>query len=129
MEYVIGISGASGSCYGRRLVEVLLASSHRCHLIASQAGAAVLSHELREDYRRWPALLPGGEGLTIWEDDNLFAPFCSGSSAPDAMAVTPCSMGTLARIAAGTADTLLVRAADVCLKERRPLVLTVREAP
>lgn len=128
MEFVIGISGASGSCYGRRIVQVLAGSSHRCHLIVSEAGGAVLEHELKEDFHSWPERF-GGDTVRIWSDGNLFAPFCSGSNPPDGMAVIPCSMGTLARIAAGTADTLMTRAADVCLKERRPLVLTVREAP
>lgn len=129
MNYVIGISGASGSCYGKRTVEALLAASHSVQLIASAAGAAVMGHELEEDFRKWPGSMAGGERLTIWDDGDLFAPFCSGSSPPDGMAVVPCSMGTLARISAGTADTLLVRAADVCLKERVRLVLAVRETP
>jgi len=129
MDYVIGISGASGSCYGRRIVEILLADARPCHLIVSEAGEQVLDHELREDFRQWKTLFPGGDKLTFWDDDDLFAPFCSGSNPPAAMAIIPCSMGTLARTAAGTADTLMVRAADVCLKERVPLVLTVRETP
>jgi len=129
MKFVVGISGASGAIYGKRLVQVLLTLKHECHLVVSRAGKAVIAHELGEDFSRWPTSFEGAEVLRLWKPDDLFAPFCSGSNAPDAMAVVPCSMGTLGRIAAGTSDSLLVRAADVCLKERIPLVLAVRETP
>ncbi len=130
MKVVIGITGASGSIYGRRLAEVLLHEGHSCHLIVSEAGKVVVAHELDEEPAQWPSVLPGGSnGLRLWDDRDLLAPFCSGSHSPDAMVVVPCSMGSLSRIAAGTADTLLTRTADVCLKERRPLLLVVREMP
>lgn len=128
-DHVVALTGASGSRYGKRLVEVLLAGGGACQLILSRAGRAVSNHELGEDAGEWPGTLSGGERLSLWENDDLFAPFCSGSNPPDGMIVAPCSMGTLARIAAGTADSLLTRAADVCLKERIPLVLVVRETP
>ena len=129
MNLVIGITGASGSCYARRLIEVLAAGDHACQIIVSRAGKAVLAHEINETPVDWPVALAGGEHLTLWENDNLFAPFCSGSSPPDAMVVVPCSMGTLGRIASGISENLLTRSADVCLKERRPLILAVRETP
>ncbi len=128
-DVVVAVTGASGSVYGRRLVETLLAQGRTCHLLVSAAGAAVVRHELDEDPRQWPDILEGGERLSLWGNSDLFAPFCSGSSPPAAMAIVPCSMGTLGRVSAGTADTLLTRAADVCLKERVPLVLAVRETP
>jgi 4-hydroxy-3-polyprenylbenzoate decarboxylase len=129
MKLVVGISGASGAIYGKRLVQELLTQKHECHLVVSEAGKAVIAHELGEEYAGWPFSLEGAEALHLWKPDDLFAPFCSGSNPPDSMAVVPCSMGTLGKIAAGTSDSLLIRAADVCLKERIPLVLAVRETP
>jgi 4-hydroxy-3-polyprenylbenzoate decarboxylase len=129
MNLVIGITGASGSCYARRLIEVLAAAGHTCRIVVSRAGKAVIAHEIKEAPKDWPAALTGGEHISLWEDDDLFAPFCSGSNPPDAMVVVPCSMGTLGRIASGISENLLTRAADVCLKERRPLILAVRETP
>ena len=128
-NHVVAVTGASGACSGKRLVRALLEGGGTCQLILSKAGIAVSRYELGEDATDWPETLPGGDRLTLWDDGDLFAPFCSGSSAPSGMAVAPCSMGTLGRIAAGTADTLITRAADVCLKERIPLVLAVRETP
>jgi 4-hydroxy-3-polyprenylbenzoate decarboxylase len=129
MNIVIGITGASGSCYARRIIEVIAAGGHACQVIVSRAGKAVLAHEINEEPADWPAALAGGAQITLWENENLFAPFCSGSSSPDAMVVVPCSMGTLGRIASGMSENLLTRSADVCLKERRPLILAVRETP
>jgi 4-hydroxy-3-polyprenylbenzoate decarboxylase len=129
MNLVIGITGASGSCYARRLIEVLAADHHTCQIVVSRAGMAVVAHEISESPGDWPTALAGGGNLTLWENDNLFAPFCSGSSPPDAMVIVPCSMGTLGRIASGISESLLTRSADVCLKERRPLILAVRETP
>ena len=84
MNLVIGITGASGSCYARRLIEVLAAGEHSCHIIVSRAGKAVLAHEINESPADWPDSLAGGENLTLWKSDNLFAPFCSGSNPPSA---------------------------------------------
>lgn len=126
---VVGLTGASGAVYARRLVEVLLAGGHRVDLVPSRAGAEVAAYELGEGPDTWRALAGAPERLAIWGERDFTAPFCSGSAHHDGMAVVPCSMGTLARIAAGTAETLLLRAADVCLKERRRLVLVARETP
>jgi len=129
MNVVVGLTGASGAIYGKRLVEALLQMGHHCHLVVSEAGTAVALHELDSDCASWPSTFEGGDRLTLWSPADIFAPFCSGSSGPHGMAVVPCSMGTLGRIASGTSDSLLVRAADVCLKERLPLILAVRETP
>jgi 4-hydroxy-3-polyprenylbenzoate decarboxylase len=129
MEIVVAITGASGAVYGRRLIEVLLEQGGTCHLIVSRAGAAVIGHELEDDHERWPSVIPDGDRLRIWRNEDLFAPFCSGSNPPRAMVIAPCSMGTLGRIASGVSESLLTRAADVCLKERLPLILAVRETP
>jgi 4-hydroxy-3-polyprenylbenzoate decarboxylase len=129
MDIIVGVTGASGSCYGKRLLEVLAASGHRCHLIVTAAAEAVIGHELGEQAAKWPALLSEVGAVTFWKNSDLFAPFCSGSNPADAMAIVPCSMGTLSRIASGSAESLLTRSADVCLKERIPLILVVRETP
>ncbi|MDR1812216.1 MAG: UbiX family flavin prenyltransferase [Candidatus Fibromonas sp.] len=118
---ILGITGASGSIYARRF---LLQAKERglvAELIVTKTGEAVLKHEGCED------ILQNCE--KIHKIDDFFAPPATGNSCYSGMAVLPCSMGTLGRIAAGTSDNLLIRAADVCLKENRPLVLVPREMP
>jgi flavin prenyltransferase len=125
MKLVVAVGGASGSIYARRLLDALAAQHARgadleVGLCFSSSGAEVWAHELGPvpDYpfRRW--------GLRDFR-----APFASGSAGWDAMVVVPCSTGGLARIAHGISDDLIGRAADVMLKERRKLVLVVRETP
>jgi len=127
---LVGITGASGVVYGVRLVERLLALHVPVEVIVSRPARRVLAieHGRPEDPREW---LRGSDGTRpVFHDDaDLAALPASGSSAPDAMIVAPCSMGTVARIAAGVSGTLIERAADVMLKERRPLVLVPRETP
>lgn len=135
---VLAITGASGSIYGIRLAEELLQGGHRLTLLMSRTGTEVLKYECGIDF--------GGDEATAaakmreyfqadadrfchYSVDNLFAPIASGSSAPDALVICPCSMGTLARVAAGISGTLIERTADVMLKERRPLILVPRETP
>jgi len=127
-------TGASGLPYGVRLVEVLLASGVTVDLLASdvvaRTAAAELPAALPETLSRLSRLARDqGTVLRRHATDDFSSPLASGSAATDGMVVCPCSMGTLARIAAGTGETLLLRAADVCLKERRPLVLVPRETP
>jgi 4-hydroxy-3-polyprenylbenzoate decarboxylase len=121
---IIGISGASGAVYGVRLLERARALGARTHLVATPAGLLNVHHELGLDRRALEALAdeahsPGEVGACI----------ASGSYATDAMIVAPCTMKTLAAVAHGLGDNLLTRAADVTLKERRRLVLMVRETP
>lgn len=144
----VAITGASGAVYGLRISEELLRSGVRVSLLISRCGFAVLREECGLDWEGTPeevtdragehfaAAISMGRDETVFEpavtyhaDDDFFAPIASGSAAPDAMIVCPCSMGSLARIAAGTSGTLLERAADVMLKEARPLVLVPRETP
>lgn len=129
---IVAITGASGSVYGLRLVERLIERNLTVSLLITQAGRGVMREEtavapdvsdLREHFGRNAA------ALRIYDINDLMAPIASGSGAADAMVVCPCSMGTLARISGGISGNLLERAADVMLKERRPLVLVPRETP
>ena len=134
---VVAWSGASGIGYGLRLVEVLLAAGVQVELVYSAVTQVVAKQELDLALPSSPdaaaTLLRErfdcGDTLQVYGREAWFAPIASGSNAADAMVVCPCSMGTLASIAQGLAKNLIDRAADVMLKERRPLVLVPRETP
>lgn len=133
MKILLAITGASGSIYGLRLLEELLQAGHQVTLVASQSGLEVCRYETGVDLDDSEALkqlwnLPDAS-VTIRNATDLWAPEASGSAAPDAMVVAPCSMGTVGRIAAGISGNLIERAADVMLKEHRPLLLLPRETP
>ncbi|MBL0093609.1 MAG: UbiX family flavin prenyltransferase [Piscinibacter sp.] len=121
---VVGITGATGAVYAVRLLQRLRASNVETHLVASPAGVLNVHHELGLDRRALEALAD-----TAYSPGDVGAAIASGSFTTDAMVVAPCSMKSLAAIAHGLADNLLTRAADVTLKERRRLVLMVRETP
>ncbi len=122
---VVGISGASGAVYGVRLLERLAEQAEtETHLIVSRAGEKTLHQETGKLVRDLRPLV--GELHPV---DRIGASIASGSVLTDGMAIVPCSIHTMSAIAAGIASNLLVRAADVTLKERRPLVLMVRETP
>jgi 4-hydroxy-3-polyprenylbenzoate decarboxylase len=128
--FAVGITGASGAALAERLVRFLLEAGHHVHLTASRTGKQVVQEELGHppgSHGILPAL--AHERLVEWAERDYRAPFASGSAPIDGMAVIPCSLATVAAIAAGTSDNLLRRGADVMLKERRPLVLVPREAP
>jgi 4-hydroxy-3-polyprenylbenzoate decarboxylase len=133
---IVAICGASGSIYALSLLRELLARPLEVHVIASPAGRQVMSHELGYE-GNLSALLEKSFGsfrnpeasLVEHRAETFFAPPASGSFKHDGMVVVPCSMKTLAAIASGVADNLVTRAADVCLKERRPLILVPRETP
>jgi 4-hydroxy-3-polyprenylbenzoate decarboxylase len=134
----LAITGASGAVYGLRLAEELLGAGLRLSLVISSAGLLVLREEQGIDLPLDPAeqgrilqerFGAGEEMLTCYGEKDFLAPMASGSAAPDAMVVCPCSMGTLGRIAAGLSGTLIERAADVAVKEGRPLLLVPRETP
>jgi flavin prenyltransferase len=123
-KIIIAITGASGSIYALHLLKLLKEYKNQIEetaVIFSDDGKKVWDFEL-------DVPVPSGS-YTKYRNDDFFAPVASGSSAFDAMIVCPCSMGTLGRIACGTADTLITRCADVMLKERRKLILVTREAP
>lgn len=125
---VMGISGASGMPYAARLLTAL--KDHEVHLVASRPGREVFAHEQGVELAEYVARLTGqGRNITVHDPEDLFAPVASGSFVHDGMVVCPCSMKSLAGIATGVTHTLLERAADVTLKERRPLVLVTREMP
>jgi 4-hydroxy-3-polyprenylbenzoate decarboxylase len=133
VKFLLAITGASGSIYGLRLTEELLRSDHQVTLVASKSGREVCRFETgvildNADSLKQRWQLPEAH-LTIRVADDLWAPEASGSAAPDAMVVAPCSMGTLGRIAAGISGNLIERAADVMLKEAKPLLLVPRETP
>ncbi len=121
---VVGITGASGAQLGCRLLEVLSELSWESELVVSATGRTVFAHETGAGADALDDLATRSH-----RDDDFFAPIASGSYPTHGMAIVPCSMKTLAGIAAGFATTLVLRAADVCLKERRPLVLVPRESP
>ena len=122
MKILIAITGASGALYAQRLLASLDPAAHEIHLVLSNYAPQVIAEEL-----------PGGlrvpEGVRTHTLKSMNAPFASGSNPPDAMVVIPCTMGTLGRIAHGYSEDVLLRAADVVLKERKKLILVPRETP
>lgn len=127
---VVGITGASGSIYAKRLIEELLRLDLEIHVIATATAEKVFAYELDLAFKPYmEKLRKQYHQLILEENDNLFAGIASGSYGFDAMIVMPCSMGTLGEIAYGLSKNLMVRAADVALKEKRPLILVPRETP
>jgi flavin prenyltransferase len=122
VRIIVAITGASGAIYAQRLLDNLDPARHEIHAIITGYGRAVIAAELPAGLR-----LPAGARTHNLKSMN--APFASGSNAFDAMVVIPCTMGTLGRIAHGTSEDVLLRAADVMLKERRKLILVPRETP
>jgi 4-hydroxy-3-polyprenylbenzoate decarboxylase len=131
-DYVVGITGASGSIYGIRLIQELAARRHHVNVVVTDAGIKVLGEELgisaQKDIEK---LLACGKKPQVsrWRNDDFSAPFMSGSNMFEAVVVVPCSVGKLAAIANGISGNLLERTADVALKEKRQLILVVRETP
>lgn len=121
---VLALSGASGAVYGREIFDRLYDSGVKLHLVITSTAKTIMSDEigLRENYFR-------KKGVTLHDNSRYDAPIASGSFLTAGMVVAPCSMGCLARIASGVSTDLLERAADVHLKERRPLILVPRETP
>ena len=123
--------------YGLRLIETLLTAGQQVSLLISDAGRQVLAYETGLAWDADPVVCQsqarahfGVEtGLGCYGNNDFFAPIASGSAAPDATVIVPCSMGTVGRIAAGLSETLIERVADVALKERRELILVPRETP
>ena len=123
MKIIVAITGASGAIYARQALETLVSHPdvERIALILSDHAEDVMEAE--------GVALPHSERIERYENGDMWASVASGSARWDAMVVVPASMGTVARIASGISRTLIERAADVMLKERRPLVMVVRESP
>lgn len=133
---IVGITGASGAIYAREMLRALEADARveHVHLVVTETGMRLLTSELgitAVESKSLPSMVTGTGAAKIHYHQNkdVGASIASGSFSVDAMVVIPCSAGTLADIACGAAGDLLARAADVCLKERRPLVLCLRETP
>jgi len=132
----VGVTGASGALYARAVLRILDADHRvgRVFFVASDAALRLLATELAvvsADGKKLPSLIVGSAAKKIeyLPNKDIGASIASGSAIVDGMVVVPCSAGAMGSIAAGVADDLLTRAADVCLKERRPLVLCLRETP
>lgn len=124
LPIVVGITGASGAVYGLRVLSMLQRVGRETHLVVTEPGAQVIEHETGL------AMSNVAEKAThLWQVDDLFAPPASGSHRTGGMVIAPCSIRTLSAVACSTGSNLLERAADVTLKERRRLVLMVRETP
>jgi len=124
LRLVIAITGASGVTYGKRLLEVLKERKVETHLVVSKAAEKVIQHELKFRKQDFEKL-----ATCSYDVDDFTAPLMSGSFRTDGMVIIPCSMKTLAGIVHGFADNLILRAADVTLKEKRRLVIVPRETP
>ncbi|MBI2949522.1 MAG: UbiX family flavin prenyltransferase [Verrucomicrobia bacterium] len=122
MKILVAMTGASGALYAQRLLDNLDGDAHEIHVVQSSYARAVIEQEL-----------PGGlrlpQSAQVHSVKSMNAPFASGSNPLDAMVVIPCTMGTLGRIAHGFSEDVLLRAADVMLKERKKLILVPRETP
>ncbi|PYQ13624.1 MAG: hypothetical protein DMH00_03895 [Acidobacteria bacterium] len=135
-EFVVGVTGASGTTYAREFIRGILTVPRvkRIHVVISRFAQQTLRAELgsaesnEEEMRKSLSNDPTGR-VVFHQPDNMAAPISSGSYPVHGMVIVPCSMGTLGAIASGISTNLIQRAADVTLKERRPLILAVRETP
>ena len=139
-RYIVGIAGASGAPYAKRVLQGLLSGGHEVKCVISDAGRRVLEVEEdllltgntvtdQPDVLEWLGKESAASQLELLHHKDVAASIASGSFHTDGMVVVPCSGGTLAKIATGVSTGLLERAADVCLKERRRLILVTREMP
>lgn len=124
MKLIVAITGASGVIYGKRLLEILHNKNIETHLIISQAAEKIIEHELGTTKTPLEKL-----ATYVYEVNDWSSPIVSGSFKTDGMIIAPCSMKTLAGIANGFAENVILRAADVALKENRKLILVPRETP
>ena len=133
-ELFVAVTGASGAIYADRLLRKAVGLVPRIDLVLSTHGAEIAAHELGWGMNFDSLQLAGPPAnvlshVRLCHPDDLSSRYASGSAAPDAMIIIPASLNVCGRICAGLGDSLITRAAAVCLKERRPLVLVVREAP
>ena len=133
---IVGITGASGSIYSRRLIDILCNLNIHVHLVLSQHALKVIRHELEPlSFKRENPVdheilrYFHGDYISFHDYQDFTAPIASGSFITGGMVICPCTTGTMGRIANGVSTNLLDRAADVCLKERRKLIVVLREIP
>ncbi|MFH1563350.1 MAG: flavin prenyltransferase UbiX [Nitrospirota bacterium] len=135
MKIIIAITGASGVIYAQRLIELLLEQEGvEISLTLSKTSALLIKDELKvkidlQKFNHEELFGEKGSRISYFHYEDLSADFISGSNYFEAMVIIPCSMGTLARIAGGLSDNIILRTADVALKERRKLILVPRETP
>jgi 4-hydroxy-3-polyprenylbenzoate decarboxylase len=122
LKILVAITGATGAIYAQRLLDNLNPQQHEIHVVLSNYAQQVIAME-------FPGGLQLPDGAQTHNLKSMNAPFASGSNPPDAMVVIPCTMGTMGRIAHGYSEDVLLRAADVVLKEKRKLILVPRETP
>ncbi|ENN96017.1 3-octaprenyl-4-hydroxybenzoate carboxy-lyase [Methanocaldococcus villosus KIN24-T80] len=122
MKIIVGITGASGVIYAKRLLEAL--DKHETILVISEAGKRVIEEELNMSWEKLKDL-----ANEYYDNNDFFSPYASGSNKFDSAIIIPCSMKTLSAIANGYASSLIVRVADIALKERRKLIICPREMP
>jgi flavin prenyltransferase len=122
-RYVVGVSGASGVILARKGIDRLASLGHFVELVITKSAERTICEELKGFHESMPSL------VRLHHIDDMASPIASGSFATDGMIIIPCSMATCTAVALGLSDNLLRRAADVALKERRPLVLVPRESP
>lgn len=123
MNIIVAITGASGAIYARQTLDLLIHNEEVTNI------ALVMSDHAQDVVEAEGVTLPEADKIKIFSNDDMWSSLASGSARWDSMIVVPCSMGTVGRIASGVSRTLIERAADVMLKERRRLVTVVREAP
>lgn len=129
-KIIVGITGASGSTLAENLIKKLLTLGHHVELVITENGLNVLEYEIEkkfedllEEFKRI------SKEITHYSNSDMFSNIASGSYNVDALIIIPCSMGTLGKIANGISDNLLLRSADVAVKEKTPLILVARETP
>lgn len=129
-KYIIGITGASGSILTKRLLEFLSRTECELNIVITENGKKVFQYETDISFGDFINSIKGNSAYIVEHDNaDLFAPIASGSHPIDCMIILPCSMATAGKIASCTGDSLLCRAADVCLKEKVRLVISPREMP
>lgn len=127
-KYIIAITGATGSIFAIDLIKKMTEQNVFIYVLASSQAQKVIEYETNNTLDNHLSTIDNNN-YTLESNDNFFSPIASGSNNIKAMVVLPCSMGTLGRISAGTSDSLIIRSADVMLKERKKLILAVRETP
>jgi 4-hydroxy-3-polyprenylbenzoate decarboxylase len=129
-KIIVGITGASGSTLAENLIKKLLTLGHHVELVLTENGLNVLEYEIEKKFEDLLEEFKGiSKEITHYSSSDMFSNIASGSYKIDAVIIIPCSMGTLGKIANGISDNLLLRSADVAVKEKTPLILIARETP